>query len=111
MDSSELFANLPEDPYVDGCEQVIYRGEDGFKATVKMTCGFVNKLKERPVDPTRKQTTRKVVYPNGQVLDGWYNIRDGVAEYHGKTQPVKIQKKVKIEYVDRYVGGTTQSCY
>ena len=110
VDSTELFDGLPEDPYVDGCERVVYEGEYGFKATVKMTCGFVNNLKERPIDPTRKQTTRKVVYPDGKVLDGWYNIRNGIAEYHGKKQPVKVEEKVRVEYVDRYVSSI-QSCY
>lgn len=105
VDSSELFDNLPEDPYTEGCEIVVYE-ECDFKATVKMTCGFVNSLKERPNDPTRKQTIRKVIYPNGEVLDGWYNIRDGVATYHGKQQPVKRE----VEYVDRYISGV-QSCY
>ena len=100
VDSATLFEDLPQDPYVDGCENVVYEDE-GFRATVKMTCGFVNSIKYRPNDPTRKQTTRKVVYPNGEVLDGWYNIRNGVAEYHGLTQPVRVEH----EYV------YTQSCY
>lgn len=102
VNSSKLFKKLPKDPYVDGCEKVVY-DEEGFKATVKMTCGFVNSLKERPNDPTREQTTRKVIYPNGEVLDGWYNIRNGVAEYHGKEQPVKIQHE--------YIYTHEQSCY
>lgn len=104
VDSSRLFRDLPENPYVDGCEKVVYTDGD-FKATVKMTCGFVNLLKERPNDPTRKQTERKVIYPDGEILNGWYNIRNGKATYHGKTQPVKTV----TEYVDRYV--TSQSCY
>ena len=103
VDSSHLFDDLPQDPYVDGCENVVYE-DDGFRATVKMTCGFVNSLKERPNDPTRQQTTRKVVYPNGEVLDGWYNIRNGVAEYHGDNQPVRY------EYITNTVYST-QSCY
>ena len=105
VDSSKIFNDLPDNPYVEGCEKNIYEA-DGFKATVKMTCGFVNKLKERPNDPTRRQTTRKVIYPNGEVLDGWYNIRDGKATYYGKKQPVKTETIVK----EVYVGGT-QSCY
>lgn len=102
VDSSKIFKGLPKNPYVDGCEKVVY-DEEGFKATVKMTCGFVNLLKERPNDPTREQTTRKVIYPNGEVLDGWYNVRNGVAEYHGKEQPVKIQHE--------YIYTNAQSCY
>lgn len=102
VDSSKLFKDLPTDPYTEGCEQVVY-AKDDFKATVKMTCGFVNALKKRPNDPTRKQTERKVIYPDGKILDGWYNIRNGVAEYHGKQQPVRT------EYI--YSGGSTQSCY
>lgn len=101
VDSSCLFNNLPADPYVDGCEKVVYTDGD-FKATVKMTCGFVNLLKEKPNDPTRKQTERKVIYPDGKILNGWYNIRDGVATYHGKKQPVKT--------VTEYIS-TVQSCY
>lgn len=100
VDSSNLFEDLPQDPYVDGCENVVYEDE-GFRATVKMTCGFVNSIRNRPNDPTRKQTTRKVIYPNGEVLDGWYNIRNGVAQYHGTTQPVRVEH----EYI------YTQSCY
>lgn len=102
VDSAKLFKGLPQDPYVDGCEQVVYENED-FRATVKMTCGFVNSIKERPNDPTRKQTTRKVIYPDGEILDGWYNIRNGVAKYHGDTQPVKVQHE--------YIYQNTQSCY
>lgn len=101
VDSSNLFDDLPKNPYVDGCEKVVY-DEDGFKATVKMTCGFVNSLKEKPNDPTRKQTERKVIYPDGKVLNGWYNIRDGVATYHGKEQPTRV--------VHEYVGSVN-SCY
>lgn len=104
VDSSKLFDNLPANPYVDGCEKVVYTDGD-FRATVKMTCGFVNLLKERPNDPTRKQTERKVIYPDGEILNGWYNIRNGKATYHGKERPVKTI----TEYVDRYVP--TQSCY
>ena len=103
IDSCKLFDDLPDNPYIEGCEKIVY-DNDGFKATVKMTCGFVNSLKERPNDPTRKQTTRKVIYPNGKVLDGWYNIRDGKATYHGKQQPVKT------EYITQYVGSS-ESCY
>lgn len=103
VDSSILFEGLPQNPYVDGCEKVVYEIE-GFKATVKMTCGFVNSLKERPNDPTRKQNQRRVIYPNGEILDGWYNIRDGVAKYYGSEQPVK---KV-VEYVE---SSGIQSCY
>lgn len=102
VDSSKLFKDLPQDPYTEGCEKVIYES-DGFKATVKMTCGFVNSLKQKPNDPGRKQTERKVIYPDGKILDGWYNIRDGVAQYHGKQQPVRT------EYV--YTSSSTQSCY
>lgn len=100
VDSSKLFTDLPENPYVDGCEKIVYTDGD-FKATVKMTCGFVNLLKEAPNDPTRKQTERKVIYPDGKVLNGWYNIRNGVATYHGKTQPTKTV----YEYI------STNSCY
>ena len=103
VDSSNLFTELPQDPYVDGCEKAVYE-IDGFRATVKMTCGFVNSLKERPNDPTRKQTARKVIYPDGEILDGWYNIRNGIAKYHGTTQPVRIEH----EYI--YTEGV-QSCY
>ena len=106
VDSSKLIEGLPGNPYEEGCEQVIYTDSNGFKATVKMTCGFVNKLKERPNDPTRKQTIRKVIYPDGEILDGWYNIRDGKATYHGKKQPVK--EVVRTEYVQ---SGFSQSCY
>ena len=101
VDAFGLFKNLPEDPYVEGCEKVVYTDGD-FKATVKMTCGFVNSLKERPNDPTRKQNERKVIYPDGEILNGWYNIRDGVATYHGKKQPVETVR----EYV-----SSVQSCY
>lgn len=100
VDSSKLFKNLPENPYTDGCEKVVYVDGD-FKATVKMTCGFVNLLKEKPNDPTRKQTERKVIYPDGEILNGWYNIRNGKATYHGKHRPVET----KYEYI------TTNSCY
>ena len=100
VDSSELFTDLPENPYVDGCEKVVYTDGD-FKATVKMTCGFVNMLKEIPNDPTRKQTERKVIYPDGKILNGWYNIRNGKATYHGKEQPTKV--------VHEYIS--TNSCY
>lgn len=106
VDSNDIFKDLPDNPYVEGCERIVYE-KGSFKATVKMTCGFVNKLKELPNDPTRKQTIRKVIYPNGEVLDGWYNIRDGKATYHGKEQPVKYE----TEYVDRVVYGGVQSCY
>lgn len=105
VDSSKLFDGLPQDPYVEGCEKVVYE-RPGFKATVKMTCGFVNSLKERPNDPTRKETERRVIYPDGKVLDGWYNIRDGVATYHGKKQPTKTERVV--EYIN--TGGGF-SCY
>lgn len=98
VDSSKLFKDLPENPYVEGCEKIVYTDGD-FKATVKMTCGFVNLLKETPNDPTRKQTERKVIYPDGEILNGWYNIRNGKATYHGKNQPVKT------EYI------STNSCY
>lgn len=100
VDATEIFDGLPDDPYVSGCEQEVYR-EGDFRATVKMTCGFVNGLKEVPVDPGRKQTQRKVIYPDGEVRDGWYNIRDGKAEYHGKTQPTRVE----------YVNASSQSCY
>lgn len=100
VDSAKLFKNLPENPYTDGCEKVVYVDGD-FKATVKMTCGFVNLLKERPNDPTRKQTERKVIYPDGEILNGWYNIRNGKATYHGKHQPVRVEH----EYI------STNSCY
>jgi sulfatase maturation enzyme AslB (radical SAM superfamily) len=104
VDSSKLFNDLPENPYVDGCEKTVYIDGE-FKATVKMTCGFVNSLKEKPNDPTRKQTERKVIYPDGEILNGWYNIRNGKATYHGKEQPVKVE----TVYRERYVN--TNSCY
>lgn len=110
VDSSKLIEGLPGNPYEEGCEQVIYTDSNGFKATVKMTCGFVNNLKERPNDPTRKQTIRKVIYPDGEILDGWYNIRDGKATYHGEKQPVKIKEVVRTEYVSG-MSGYSQSCY
>lgn len=103
VDARDLFAGLTDNPYEDGCEQIVFE-EDGFTATVKLGCGFVNKRKPLPNDPDRKTNIRRVVYPNGDIKDGWYKIEKGKAEYYGVNQPVKY----KTEYI---YNTNTNSCY
>jgi molybdenum cofactor biosynthesis enzyme MoaA len=69
VDAQTIF-KLNDNPYTQGCEQEIYNS-NGFKATIKVTCGFVNRLKVLPVDPERKQTVRNVIYTNAEVRSGW----------------------------------------
>ena len=107
VNSQALFpkTKLPDDPYVDGCEQEVCR-EGKFLATVKMGCGIVVPNRRRYERAKGDEhSERRVVYPNGEVKDGWYEIVDGKAEYFGKERPVKTE----VEY--KYINTNSYSCY
>lgn len=71
IDAYDIFTNLPEDPFKDGCEITITKKP--ILVRLKVTCGRVNP-KRKPVKetPKRKGTT-KVMYCNGEIKDGWSN--------------------------------------
>lgn len=71
VDATKLFPGLPDNPYEQGCEQVISEYM-GILVRVKMTCGRVNRLKA-PVmeDPIRTGGYTEVLYPNGKRTNGW----------------------------------------
>ncbi|PWM31539.1 MAG: hypothetical protein DBX58_06345 [Clostridiales bacterium] len=71
VDARELFPGLTDNPFCDGCEQSIESPYQDMNITVKMTCGCVNKTKEPVADPEPAVHKTKVIYPNGEVSDGW----------------------------------------
>lgn len=73
VDARNIFDNLTDNPYCDGCVQTIkgYSLEVG----VKMTCGVVNKLKPTVARTEEPKYTTKVVYPSSEVSNGWRTTR------------------------------------
>jgi len=72
VDSQELFSNLPNDPYSQGCEQLVETNYD-IKVVVKMTCGRVNRLKPSVNETPKRTGQTNVLYPNAKVYSGWIN--------------------------------------
>lgn len=69
---------VSENPYCDGCEKsCIY---NGIKVIVKTCCGLVNKDKKEVTDPELFKGDTKVVYPNGEVHDGWLTKKEPTKE-------------------------------
>lgn len=64
-----MFPDLPEEPFVSGCEHV--REYEGIKVRVRLACGFVNPERPVPQNPVCHGSLTKVLYPNGLILDGW----------------------------------------
>lgn len=48
VDASKIFKGITQNPFFDGCEQKINL-VGGIESSVKVTCGFVNPLKSKPV--------------------------------------------------------------
>jgi len=71
--AEDIFDNIHEDPFNDGCEQVLKEYSD-IKVIVRTTCGFCNNLKNKPNLPKNFKINReptKVLYPNGKIMNGW----------------------------------------
>jgi hypothetical protein len=68
VDMRAFFPELPEEPFVSGCEQPLDL-KMKIPATVKLSCGFVNCCRPLPKGkpPTHKTT---VIYPDGLVTQG-----------------------------------------
>jgi len=74
IQASHFFNSLPEDPFKQGCEMVL--GEDGaIKTIIRLTCGLVNPCRKMPENPVCCGSQTKVLYPNGEVCDGWKTQR------------------------------------
>lgn len=71
VDAAKLFSDLPDNPFEQGCEQVI-KEYTGILVRVKMTCGRVNRLKAPVMEaPIRTGGRTEVLYANGEKTKGW----------------------------------------
>ncbi len=82
VDAKDLFSELTDDPFCDGCEQKLK--EYDFNVHVKQTCGCNNKKKKNVVNPEPPKYKTKVLYPNAEISDGWKtkNILEELRECH-----------------------------
>lgn len=85
VDARSIWPNLTDDPYHDGCEQLLPQYE-GIKARVKMACGRVNKLKPQINDVPARVGKTEVLYPDATRTAGWYTSQQSVTSgYHTPT--------------------------
>lgn len=70
VDASNIFNDIHKNPFTDGCEQEL-NIVDGIKVYLRLTCGIVNPLKEKPLNTNRKGSETKVMYTNSKVYNGW----------------------------------------
>lgn len=73
VSARDVFPVLPlnKDPYREGCEQTFTAKKADMKITVKQTCGLCNCYAAKPDKLLDNPSLFKVVYPNGEVFDGW----------------------------------------
>lgn len=68
VDAKEVFDQLADvDPWTDGCEQRLKHRS--LKVTVKIGCGHV--VASRPKPPCDGKSSCRVMYPNGEITEGW----------------------------------------
>lgn len=68
--ASQYIPGLPDDPFKHGCETVVASSPD-FKTIVRQTCGLVNPCRKAPENPICCGPQTKVLYPNGEISNGW----------------------------------------
>lgn len=81
--ASAYIPGLPMDPFKHGCETVA-PGFSEIKTIVRQTCGLVNPCKKRPENPVCCGSQTKVLYPNGEISDGWKTKVEKKAESVGQ---------------------------
>lgn len=73
VDATKLFPTLADiDPWSDGCEQTVDVVQD-VKVIVKIGCGHV--VNSRPKPPCTGKSVCHVMYPNGEVTEGWVTAK------------------------------------
>lgn len=74
----ELFDGLPSDPFQEGCETELAM-DNRIKTVVKVSCGRVNKTRPAVKEAVPGHIT-KVLYPNGEVNNGWRTAANRTTE-------------------------------
>jgi pyruvate-formate lyase-activating enzyme len=80
VDARTIFPDLPDNPFVDGCEQE-YKREDGITVTVRETCGITDPTKCPVINPVGRNAQTQIMYPNGQTTDRW--VEQDMESMHG----------------------------
>lgn len=100
VDAKDVFPEIHSNPFCEGCEQQIPM--EGIDVTVRLTCGIVNPLKEKPTreEPGRSRT--KVEYPDSSISNGWISKDSGKAVSKHKRAPHEyISQGCHYGYEDR----------
>jgi Molybdenum cofactor biosynthesis enzyme len=69
VDARTIFANIPADPFKDGCEITLHHKD--LEVLLRVTCGIVNTDKDPIENPVGRNPQTQIMYSNGQVQDSW----------------------------------------
>lgn len=90
VDARKIFDNIPNEPFEGGCDHFL-RLFAGVGVYVRQNCGLICEYKPSVISPTGRNCLTKVLYPNGELADGWIKQRLDVNRCHNEVLAAMLE--------------------
>lgn len=122
VSANEVFGGderLAGDPFTDGCERHLVFPDYDIGVIVRMSCGHICGQRPEPENPEFDKDVdagTKVLYPNGEIFDGWVkggpkNASSGWCDSHGWHNSCSFSCHPVYDCHQRSESRTSFSCH